>query len=150
MSVGSLSPAKGADHVYRLRVYYEDTDAGGVVYYANYLNFAERARTEFLRTLGVSHKALAEDGGPLFAVRRVEVDYLHPAYLDDELDVRTKVLELGGARLAMDQVIGRGLEDLVRLRVEIVCVNPKGRATRIPAPISGLFADAMARGCSGG
>ncbi|MEE8139550.1 MAG: tol-pal system-associated acyl-CoA thioesterase [Alphaproteobacteria bacterium] len=145
MSEGKLPPAIAADHVYRLRVFYEDTDAGGVVYYANYLKFAERARSELLRAFGVSQKALAEAGGPIFTVRRVEADFLRPAYLDDELEVRTTVLERGGARVAMAQVIGRDQEDLVRMRVEIACVNAKGRATRIPEPVAGLFADAVAR-----
>ncbi|MEE8283581.1 MAG: tol-pal system-associated acyl-CoA thioesterase [Alphaproteobacteria bacterium] len=145
MSEGKLPPAIAADHLYRLRVFYEDTDAGGVVYYANYLKFAERARSELLRAFGVSQKALAEAGGPIFTVRRVEADFLRPAYLDDELEVRTTVLERGGARVAMAQVIGRDQEDLVRMRVEIACVNAKGRATRIPEPVAGLFADAVAR-----
>ncbi|MCZ6495591.1 MAG: tol-pal system-associated acyl-CoA thioesterase [Alphaproteobacteria bacterium] len=150
MSEEKLPPAIAADQVYRLRVFYEDTDAGGVVYYANYLKFAERARSELLRAFGVSQKALAEAGGPIFTVRRVEADFLRPAYLDDELEVRTTVLEHGGARVAMGQVIGRDQEDLVRMRVEIACVNAKGRATRIPEPMAGLFADAVARGSSGG
>lgn len=150
MSEEKLPPAIAADQVYRLRVFYEDTDAGGVVYYANYLKFAERARSELLRAFGVSQKALAEAGGPIFTVRRVEADFLRPAYLDDELEVRTTVLEHGGARVAMGQVIGRDQEDLVRMRVEIACVNAKGRATRIPEPVAGLFADAVARGSSGG
>jgi acyl-CoA thioester hydrolase len=145
VSEETLPPANGADHVYRLRVFYEDTDAGGVVYYANYLKFAERARTELLRAFGVSQKALAEASGAIFAVRRVEADFLSPAHLDDELEVRTKVLEHGGARVAMGQVIGRDEKDLVRMRVEIACVNAKGRATRIPVPVAGLFAAAMAR-----
>jgi acyl-CoA thioester hydrolase len=150
MSEEKLPPAIGADQVYRLRVFYEDTDAGGVVYYANYLKFAERARSELLRAFGVSQKALAEAGGPIFTVRRVEADFLRPAYLDDELEVRTTVLAHGGARVAMGQVIGRDQEDLVRMRVEIACVNAKGRATRIPEPVAGLFADAVAHGSSGG
>jgi acyl-CoA thioester hydrolase len=133
-----------ADHVYCLRVFYEDTDAGGAVYYANYLKFAERARTELLRAFGVSQKALAEASGPIFTVRRVEADFLAPAYLDDELRVRTTVLSHGGARVAMGQVIGRDQEDLVRMQVNIACVNAKGRATRIPATVAGLFADAVA------
>lgn len=145
MSEQTSPAAMGADHVYRLRVFYEDTDAGGVVYYANYLKFAERARTELLRAFGVSQKALATAGGPLFTVRRVEADFLAPAYLDDELQVRTTVLEHGGARLTMGQVIGRDQADLVRLQVEIACVNAKGRATRIPEPLAGHFADAVAR-----
>ncbi len=144
---GSTSRADGpADHVYRLRVFYEDTDAGGVVYYANYLKFAERARTELLRGFGVSQRALASDGGPIFAVRRIEADFMRPARLDDELEVRTQVLSHSGARCAMAQVIGRraegATEDLVRLTVDIACVNAAGRATRIPEPVAGLFAKA--------
>ncbi len=145
MSEEKLPPTIAADQVYRQRVFYEDTDAGGVVYYANYLKFAERARSELLRAFGVSQKALAEAGGPIFTVRRVEADFLRPAYLDDELEVRTTGLERGGARVAIGQVIGRDQEDLVRMRVEIACVNAKGRATRIPEPVAGLFADAVAR-----
>ena len=150
MSEETLPQAAGADHVYRLRVFYEDTDAGGVVYYANYLKFAERARTELLRAFGVSQKALAEAGGPIFTVRRLEADFLHPAHLDDELEVRTKVLGHGGARVAMGQVIGRDQQDLVRMQVEIACVNAKGRATRIPEPVAGLFASAVSGAIRGG
>lgn len=142
MSAATPPAPRGRDYVCRFRVYYEDTDAGGVVYYANYLKFAERARTELLRDLGVSQRSLAEQRGTVFAVRRMEADFLAPAYLDDELEVRTKLLSRGGARLDMGQVIERDGEDLVRMRVEIACVNAKGRATRIPAPLAGLFAGA--------
>lgn len=137
---GTRQAGAGAgDHVYRLRVFYEDTDAGGVVYYANYLKFAERARTEWLRACGISQRALARESGQVFAVRRVEADFLAPARLDDELEIRTTVLDHGGARFAMGQVIGRGAEDLVRLKVLIACVNAKGQATRIPDAVAGLL-----------
>lgn len=140
MNGASESGTAGPDHVYRLRVFYEDTDAGGVVYHANYLKFAERARTEWLRDCGVSHRALAAESGHLFTVCRVEADFLAPARLDDELEIRTTVLDHGGARFAMGQVIGRGDEDLVRLKVMIACVNAAGRATRLPNSVAGLLA----------
>lgn len=129
-----------ADHHYRLRVFYEDTDAGGVVYYANYLKFAERARTELLRDYGIFQSAMAAAGGPVFAVRRVEADFIAPARLDDELEVRTWVTGLSGARIEMHQEIGRDDEDLVRLFVRIACVNDKGRASRIPKAVVDKFA----------
>jgi acyl-CoA thioester hydrolase len=133
-----------ADHRYCLRVFYEDTDTGGVVYYANYLKFAERARTEFLRDLDIHQSAMLAGGGPVFAVRRVEADFAAPAHLDDELEVRTWVTGLSGARIEMDQNVCRDGHDLVRLSVEIVCVNGKGRAARIPRAIADNFTQAMA------
>src|ERR1700742_3787402 len=89
------------------RVYYEDTDTGGIVYYANYLKFAERARTEVLRDLGITQRILMDEEGVAFAVRRCEVDYLVPARLDDELEVRTALRALGAASLDLDQAIYR-------------------------------------------
>ena len=85
-----------------IRVYWEDTDAGGVVYYATYLKFLERARTEWLRTLGVEQPALAEQDGVVFVVRRVEVDYLRPAMFNDSLTVVCRLVDTGRASLAME------------------------------------------------
>lgn len=144
MNGRSQPGAEAPEHVYRVRVFYEDTDAGGVVYYANYLKFAERARTEWLRDCGVSQRTMSAESGRVFAVRRVEADFLAPAHLDDELEIRTSLLDHGGARFAMGQVIGRGAEDLVRLKVLIACVNAKGRATRIPEAVAGLMAGSAA------
>lgn len=146
MTAPARSGLPAGEHVYRLRVFYEDTDAGGMVYYANYLKFAERARTELLRAHGLSQRALAQDEGRTFAVRRVEADFLAPAHLDDELEVSTAVLEFKGARFAMGQVIRRAADVLVRLKVEIACVNAHGRATRIPEPVAALFAAAAEPG----
>ena len=148
MAKAAPAPDRPADHRYRLRVFYEDTDAGGVVYYANYLKFAERARTELLRDLGIFQSALASDGGPVFTVRRVEADFIAPARLDDELEVRTWVTGLGGARIEMHQQVarsevGRDNEELVSLFVQIVCVNAKGRASRIPKPVADKFVSAL-------
>jgi acyl-CoA thioester hydrolase len=133
----SSSAAGSADrtHVFQVRVYYEDTDAGGVVYYANYLKMAERARTEMLRTGGLEHGRLLAEHGVSFAVRRCEADYRRPARLDDVLDVETRVAEAGGASVWLDQVVRRGTTELVRLKVQLACVARDGRPARFPPPI---------------
>ena len=123
------------EHRLPLRIYYEDTDAGGIVYYARYLQFAERARTEMLRLAGIDQKQLTRDHGVFFAVRRCEVDYLRPARFDDFLEVRSRLTALGGARLSAAQVICRAGEELVRLAVEIASIRGDGRPPRIPAPV---------------
>src|SRR5918996_5274032 len=94
-------------HRFPLRVYYEDTDAGGVVYHASYLRFAERARTEMMRCLGLEHSSLRAGLGLAFTVRRCVVDYLAPAHLDDHLEVRTGLARIGGASLDLEQRIFR-------------------------------------------
>ena len=120
-------------HVYPLRVYYEDTDAGGVVYYANYLKFTERARTEMLRDLGIDHSELMDNEGVAFAVRHCTMDFLAPARLDDVLEVRTKVLQVSAATVEAEQVVRRARSsDLVRLKARLVCVNRAGRPVRLP------------------
>ena len=120
------------EFVWPVRVYYEDTDAGGVVYYANYLRFLERARTEWLRSLGFEQDALMADSGVVFAVRRVEVDYLKPARLDDALAVHARIAERGRASLVFEQEIRRGPEVLCRGVVKVACLE----AARLrPAPI---------------
>lgn len=126
-------------HVHPVRVYYEDTDAGGIVYYANYLRFAERARTEMLRDLGVENSAVMERDGIAFAVRSCSIDYLRPARLDDSLDVHTRVLAIGGASLGLEQVVQRGEETLVRMEIRLVCMHvagdEAGRPSRIPPDV---------------
>src|SRR5215211_101491 len=92
-------------HRYPVRVYYEDTDAGGIVYHANYLRFAERARTEALRELGVPHAEPEKQSGLMFVVRSVKVEYEHPAGLDQWLTIETAVLEIGGASLLLRQAL---------------------------------------------
>jgi acyl-CoA thioester hydrolase len=118
-----------------VRVYYEDTDAGGVVYYANYLKFAERARTELMRTAGSTHRAMLEFNGVSFAVSRCEVDYLRAARLDDLLEVETQITGVGGATLNAIQLVKRDGEELVRIRVRLACVGEAGRAARMPAAV---------------
>lgn len=120
------------EFVWPVRVYYEDTDAGGVVYYANYLRFFERARTEWLRTLGFEQDALLRDAGVVFAVRRVEVDYLRPARFNDLLAVQARVAERGRASLVFEQEIRRDGEVLCRGLVKVACLDA---ASFRPAPI---------------
>ncbi len=116
-----------------VRVYWEDTDAGGVVYYANYLKFLERARTEWLSALGLEQDRLALDAGVLFVVRRVEADYLRPARFNDRLLVRSRLSELGHARLVMQQEVLRDSERLLSARVQVASVEPVSfRPARIP------------------
>ncbi|RMD78490.1 MAG: tol-pal system-associated acyl-CoA thioesterase [Gammaproteobacteria bacterium] len=108
-----------------VRVYYEDTDSGGVVYYANYLRFLERARTEWLRALGLEQRALAAEQGVLFAVRRVAVDFLRPARLDDRLEVTAELTRRGRASLELAQEVLRPPEEapLCRAQVQVACLD---------------------------
>lgn len=122
-------------HHFALRVYYEDTDLAGIVYHANYLKFIERARSEMVRAAGISQSAMKEAGGIVFAVRRMQVEFLAPAKFEDELAVETRVAALTGARLDLEQDVRRGDLVLFQARVQVVCLDAKGRATRIPADI---------------
>lgn len=114
-----------------VRVYYEDTDFSGNVYHAAYLKFFERARTEWLRDLGVSHSALAEKG-LAFAVRHMEVDFLAPAHIDDLLTIRTEIAAMSGVRAEVLQTALRGDKVLCTARVTVVTITEKGRPTRLP------------------
>ncbi|MCE3232882.1 MAG: ybgC [Rickettsiaceae bacterium] len=120
---------------YSFRVYYEDTDAGGVVYYANYLKFAERARTEFLRTAGINQSELAQKNDVLFVVRNVQMDLLKPARLDDMLDVITTVEKIGGASIIMNQQIFCNANILVNVRAIIASVASCMKPVRIPEEV---------------
>lgn len=119
-----------------LRVYYEDTDAGGVVYYANYLRFLERARTEWLRALGVDQGPLARAAGIAFAVRSLTAEFLKPARLDDLIEVVSTIEELGRAQVVFRQVIRRGHETLLEATVRVACIDvAKGKAVAMPKDI---------------
>lgn len=139
-SVTGAVTASTAEHVYPVRVYYEDTDAGGVVYYANYLRFAERARTELLRDLGVDHMTLLAEDGLMFAVRRCEADYVKPARLDDLLEIGTRFIEASGASFWMAQTVRRADETLAEMKLRLVCVKSDGRPARIPEPLRAAMA----------
>ncbi len=120
-------------HVFPVRVYYEDTDAGGVVYYANYLKFAERARTDLLRILGVEQSRLPV----VFVVRRCDADFRKPARLDDLLEIHSRIIVLKGASVEVEQRVRRDGTDLVGLDVRLACVDMTtgGRPARIPADL---------------
>lgn len=121
-------------HRFPIRIYYEDTDMGGIVYYANYLKFIERARSDWVREIGIDQNAMRE-AGVVFAVRRVEADYLAPARFDDVLQVETLTQAVTGARLVLEQKVLRGEEVLFSAVVTIVCINEAGQPARLPANI---------------
>ena len=122
-----------------IRVYYEDTDAAGMVYYANYLNFAERARTEMMRDLsnGLYARMLAD--GIAFVVRRCTADYAGAAKLDDLVEVHSRVLHVGGASLTAEQTVRRDGKRLVGMEVKLGCIDPDGRPARIPADLRAVI-----------
>jgi acyl-CoA thioester hydrolase len=123
-----------------IRVYYEDTDAGGIVYYANYLKFAERARTEFLRHLGFSQENMLKNIGAGFVVRECRISYKSPAKLDDALNITCKVTELKGVSLKMEQKLYRGDTVLSEIEVTLVFLSLETmRPTKIPAEIISIF-----------
>lgn len=125
-----------------VRVYYEDTDAGGVVYYANYLKYLERARTEFIRALGVEQRRLAEETGLAFAVRSLSAEYLKPAKLDDLLEVHTAIGEVGRAQVTFAQSIRRGGETLLTASVRVACLDlARGKPAPLPAPLRAKLAE---------
>ncbi|WP_127114908.1 tol-pal system-associated acyl-CoA thioesterase [Shimia sediminis] len=121
-------------HKLPIRVYYEDTDMAGIVYYANYLRYIERGRSEWVRDNGMDQNAMKAEG-VVFAVRRVEADYLQPAKLDDELVVETDVLSVTAARMVMEQHVKRGGEVLFHAMVTVVCIGDNGMPTRLPAKV---------------
>ncbi len=138
-----MNSSRSDAHIFALRVYYEDTDAGGIVYYANYLRFAERARTEYLRmVVADDHSLLAEDG-IAFTVRQCSVDYMSPAFLDDPLEVHTRFLEVRGASLRAEQVVKRKMDELVRLTVRLACIGDDGRPRRMPAALRSALSSSL-------
>lgn len=119
-------------HTLPVRVYYEDTDFSGFVYHANYLRFMERGRTELLRTLAGNQSELHRDAeGLVFVVRRMRLDFVRPAVMDDQLIVVTRTVELRGASMTLAQEVRRGDDLLVSAEVTVACVRD-GRATRLP------------------
>ena len=128
-----------APHHIEIRVYYEDTDFSGFVYHANYLRFLERARTEFLRTLGITQSSLHRDeSGLVFVVTRLTIDYLRPARMDDMIAVATSVAEVRGPLVRLAQQVIRGTEPLVRADVSIVAVRD-ARVVRLPPGLRAAF-----------
>jgi len=128
-----------------IRVYYEDTDAGGVVYYANYLKFMERARTEWLRSLGFSQDELARDPGVVFAVRTATLEFLRPARLDDRLEATVEVRERGRASLTFFQTVRRGDEVVCEGEVRVACL---GARDFTPNPIPAVLIQRLDAGAT--
>lgn len=119
--------------IWPVRVYFEDADAGGVVYHSNYLKFMERARTEWLRSLGFEHTELKTEMGVMFVVRALKLEYKKPAYFNDALSVRTKLAKMGGSLLEFEQTILRGDELLTEATIALVCVDvSQFKPTSIP------------------
>jgi acyl-CoA thioester hydrolase len=119
-----------------VRVYFEDTDAGGVVYYANYLRYLERARSEWLRAMGFDQRKLMDETGLGFAVRAVAAEYLRPARLDDDLRVTCSIKTLGRAQVIFEQTVERGAETLLTATVRLACMDlARGKAAAVPAEI---------------
>ena len=138
-------------HRFPVRVYFEDTDAGGVAYHANYLKWAERARTESLRAMHLSHALMMERHNLMLVVRRIEVEYVRPARLDEALLVETRVAGIGAATLDLLQLVLREADEavLARLKVGLVCVRAEGlRAARLPEPWRGRLAELVEDGAS--
>lgn len=142
-----LGHVDGDAHYFPLKVWWEDTDAGGIVYYANYLKFTERARSAMLKLIGVEQRAMLDaDDGAMFAVRDVRVTYLEPARLDDDLVVRTRLAELKGATITLDQDVLRGGAELVRSSVRAAFIGLGGRPRRIPQQVRAAMERLTERG----
>ncbi len=119
-----------------VRVYYEDTDAAGVVFYANYLNFMERARTEWLRALGFEQTTLAREHNLVFVVRALAIEYLQPALFNDMLDVGVELAGARGSLISLTQAVRRGAQKLVSAEVKVACINTRSfKPVRIPPTI---------------
>ena len=133
---------EGETHVLPVRVYFEDTDFTGLVYHANFLKFCERGRSDFIRMLGIDHRSLAnpKEGEPaLFVVRRIEIDYLKPARIDEVLEVVTSCGEIGGATLVLTQDVRRDDVVLVRAKVSVVLVSEAGKPQRLGQLVRGAL-----------
>ena len=139
----SSGDLRGQVHSYRLRVFFEDTDAAGIVYYANYLRFIERARTEMMRLLGIDHSELMAQDDIAFSVRRCEIEYLHPARLDDVIEVRSRVVEVRGASLWMSQIVVCNDREIARAAVRLAALRGGGGAGRLPERIRARLGDLM-------
>lgn len=146
-SGGASGRISGDAHLMPVRVYWEDTDAGAIVYYANYLKFTERARSDMLRLLGVDQRSMMEqDSGAMFAVRDVTASYLAPARLDDDLLVETRLTEMKGATLSLSQNVMRQDEVLVQTQVRAAFIGLDGRPRRIPAQVRDRLTALTTRG----
>jgi acyl-CoA thioester hydrolase len=140
----------GDIHVWPIRVYFEDTDAGGVVYHGNYLKFAERARTELMRAGGFDHSGLAKEHGVLIVVRDCTMEFIAPARLDDALEVRSRITTIGGASLSIRQEVFRPMPEtggdrlLVRVDLRLACIDQEFRPARLPPALKRVLSHTKA------
>jgi acyl-CoA thioester hydrolase len=139
MTADMSQPRPSASHSIQARVYYEDTDAGGIVYHSNYFKFAERGRTEMLRALGYDHHQVRADHNLMLVVRHAEIDWRASGKLDDLLDIKTDVVACGNTSMTMKQVISRGNTVLAEIKIVVVAVSDIGRAVRIPPQLRQIF-----------
>ncbi len=137
LSSGSFA---GAVHIFPVRIYFEDTDAGGIVYYANYLKYAERARTEMMRMLGLVHGEVMRNDGWGFTVRDCRAEYLAPAMHDDVIELHSRVTAVTGATITLDQTVRRSGVDLARLQVRLAGRRADGRPARLPPQLRAKLA----------
>lgn len=132
---------KDGVHILPVRIYFEDTDLSGIVYHANYLRYAERGRSDFLRAIGVDHsKLLASDTPVYWTLHHIEIDFKRPARIDDLIEVHTVAAAISGAKLLMIQSIRRDGQELARVRVNAACISPEGKVRRIPQMVRDAFA----------
>jgi acyl-CoA thioester hydrolase len=131
--------APSKPHIFPLRVYFEDTDAGGIIYHANYLKFADRARTEMMRSIGADHAVMIRETGLMFVVKACHVEYHKPGRLDDALEVHSSVAKMGNASLTLSQNVLRDGQNLAALEIVLVCINAGGSPCRIPATIRAMI-----------
>ena len=122
-------------HRFPTQIYWEDTEAPGIVYYTNYLRFLERGRSDLVREAGIDQGTLLDSKGVMFPVRRCEINYLQPAHLDNQIEVRTRIQNIGGASMDMGLDIHRDDEHIVRAKVRLACVGRSGRPQRLAAHI---------------
>ena len=134
--------AKDNTFYFPIRIFYEDTDAGGVVYHSNFLNFCERARTEWLRQIGVGRERLQREFDVMFVVRRANIDWRRPALLDDLLVIETRLKSVGKVRMTFQQIIKRDDKALANVEVEVVAVNSNFAPTQLPETLLKLMPDA--------
>ncbi|MCB1558649.1 MAG: tol-pal system-associated acyl-CoA thioesterase [Alphaproteobacteria bacterium] len=131
-------------HDFPVRVYYDDTDAGGVVYHANYLKFCERARTEYLRSLGFENSGIRAETGTIIVVKKIEAEYLKPARLDDSLIVQTRILSIKNTSFVMEQKVAKNGGEIFVMTVLLVFIDDtEGRPTKIPNSIKAQFVKEM-------
>ena len=125
--------------IYKVKIYYEDTDAGGVVYYANYLKYLERARSEAIYSLGLTNTKLQKDNGSLIIVKSCNIDYKKPAKFEDELEIISSILSKTKTSFTMLQIIKKNVEIISEAQIKLVTVNQNGKPVKLPKILDSLL-----------